>query len=304
MRVHAERAHQILELLRAVDYLALIELIGEVGEYLRGQFDAHADVDAVGLGRDIQRGADGFHPLAAAAADGDDAVGAGVALIAELDLVAALDLGNARDGGLKVEVHAVLELVIYVLQHDVVYVGAEVAHLRVQQMQAVFKAHALDAGVRGGVELRALAAVGAVYFIDIHHEVDRFLLADMLIERAAELVGDVVLTVGESARAAEAAHYIADIALDAGLDLFAVDGASALIQRTAKLEHRDLETAVCLDQLIGGEDTAGARTDNYYVVICHFESIPLSFAKKYTACRVPGSRWEQQPTEQRQCILD
>ena len=304
MRIHAEGAHQILKLLRAVDYLALIELIGEVGEYLRGQLDAHADIDAVGLCRDIQRGADGFHPLAAAAADGDDAVGAGVALIAELDFIAATDLGNSRDCGLKVEVHAVLELVIYVLQHDVVYIGTEVAHLRVQQVQAVFKAHALDAGVRGGIELRALAAVGAVYFIDVHHEVDCFLLADVLKERAAELVGDIVLTVRESARAAEAAHYIADIALDAGLDLFAVYGASALIQRAAKLEHRDLETAVCLDQLISGEDTAGARADNYYVVICHFESIPLSFAKKYTACRLPDPRWEQQPTEQRQCILD
>ena len=105
----------------------------------------------------------------------------------------------------------------------------------------------------------------------------------------------VIGVVGEGARAAEAAHYIADIALDAGLDLFAVDGASALIQRTAKLEHRDLETAVCLGQLIGGEDTAGARADNYYVVICHFESIPLSQKNILpVVCPVPGGNSSRQ----------
>ena len=143
------------------------------------------------------------------------------------------------------------------------------AHLRVEKVQAVFKAHALYAGVGGGVELRPLAAVGEVYLVHIAHEVDGLLLADMLIERAAELVGDVVLAVGERARAAEAAHNAAHRAFHAGLDLFAVDGAFALREGPAQLKNAEPETLVRLGQLIGREDTAGAGADYQYVVV-HF----------------------------------
>ena len=46
-RVHAECAHKILKFFGAVDYLALVKLVGKVSEYLIGQLDAHAYVDAV-----------------------------------------------------------------------------------------------------------------------------------------------------------------------------------------------------------------------------------------------------------------
>ena len=141
------------------------------------------------------------------------------------------------------------------------------AHLRVQQMQAVFQAHALDAGVGGGVEFGALAAVGHVDGIHILHQVDGLLLADMLIERAAKLVGDVVLAVGKRARAAEAAHDAAGLALDTGLDLLAVDGAAALLQRLAQLQHRDLQRPFGIGKLPGGKDPAGAGADDDNVVI-------------------------------------
>ena len=53
LRVHAERAHEILIFFGLVDDLALIKLVGQVLEDLGGQLDAHADVDAVGLRLDV-----------------------------------------------------------------------------------------------------------------------------------------------------------------------------------------------------------------------------------------------------------
>ena len=72
--IHAEGAHVVLELLGAVDDLALIELVRQRCEHLGGKLDAHADVHAVGEGLDVQVLADLLDPFAAAAADGDYAL--------------------------------------------------------------------------------------------------------------------------------------------------------------------------------------------------------------------------------------
>ena len=165
------------------------------------------------------------------------------------------------------KVHPVLELVVDVFQHHIVDVGAEVTDLGVKQVQPVFQAHALDVAVGGGIELRPLAAVAEVDFIHVLHQFYGLGLADMLIKRAAELIGDVVLAVGEGAGTAEAAHDAAGLAADAGFDLLSVDGAVPLVQRLAQLQHADLQTAFGLCKLIGGENSAGTRADNDDIVI-------------------------------------
>ena len=178
------------------------------------------------------------------------------------------------------EIDLVLQLVENVAEDDVVYVGAEMADLRVEQVQAVFKAGALDLGVGGGVELGALAAVGEVYLVHILHQVDGFLLADILEQRAAELVRDVVLTIGERARAAEAAHDRAGGTLDAGFDLLAVDRASALVKRLAQLKYADLQCSVCLRQFVGGKYSSGACAHDDNVIV---HGVSLQSGKKIAA---------------------
>ena len=141
------------------------------------------------------------------------------------------------------------------------------AHLRVQQVQAVFQAHAFDLRVGGGVKLRPLAAVGEVDGIHVLHQFYGLLLADMLIKRAAELIGDVVFAVRKGAGAAETAHNAAGFAADAGLYLLAVDGAAAFVERLSQLQHGDFQTAPGVRKLISGKDTPGPGADDDNVII-------------------------------------
>ena len=83
--VHAERADVVLELFRAIDDLALVELVSQVGEDDGGDLDAHADIDAVRLRGDLELLAHALHPLAADAADGDDALVAGVGAVDKIN---------------------------------------------------------------------------------------------------------------------------------------------------------------------------------------------------------------------------
>ena len=284
VRIHAERAHQILELLGAVDDLALVQFVRQLGEDLGRQLDAHADVHAVRVRGDAQTFTDGFHPLAAAAADGDHAFAAFKALLAGGDAVALVCLLHRRDGRVEVEVDLFLQLVVDILQHDIVDVRAEVTHLGVEKVQPVLEAFLFQLGVGRGVQLRPLAAVGKVDAVHIAHQLQRLALADMLEKRAAELVGDVVLAVGERASAAEAAHNAADRALDTVLDGLAVDGAFSLVKGTAELDDRDLQTLFGVCQLIGRKNAAGAGADHNNIVF-HFTSLLGAVCLFFRICK-------------------
>ena len=80
-RVHAEGTHVVLELLGPIYDLALVELIGQMGKNHRRELHAHAEIDAVGHRLDVHFLTDFLHPLAAAAADGNDALRAVIFLV-------------------------------------------------------------------------------------------------------------------------------------------------------------------------------------------------------------------------------
>ena len=240
-----------------------------------GQFDADAEVDAVGEGLEAQLVADGLHPLAAAAADGNNTFPAGMRVGFALDPeAAALDGADVVDGGIEEEVDLLLQLLIEVFQHNEVDVRAEMADGGIEQVELVLDAELFETGAGGGVEFGARAAVGHVDLVDIVHQLERLLLADVLVERAAEVVRDVVLPVGERARAAEAAHDRAGLAFDARFHALAVDGTAALGERMARLENGDLQAAVFLRQLVGGKNAAGASAHDDDIIIKILHSVP------------------------------
>ena len=173
------------------------------------------------------------------------------------------------------------------------------AHLGVQKMQAVFQAGTLDFRIGRGVELGTLSPVDQVDLIHIFHQVDGLLLAHILIQGAAELIGDIVFSVGKGARAAEAAHDRAGGAFDAGLDLLAVNGAFPALKRIAQLEHTDFQPPVRLGQLISAEYSSGACAHDDHIII-HSSYSFLHDAKKAPVRHLPFGN--QQPHEDRDFV--
>ena len=223
---------------RAVDDFAFVQFVGQVGEYHRGQLHPHADVHPVGAGFNAHIPADLFHPLAAAAAHGDDAAFAGAFAGIGDDHIALRRFFNFPHGGVEEEIHLLGKFGIEVFQHHIIDVRAQMAHGSIQQIQLVLDAELFEPGTGGGEEPGALAAVGHVDFVHITHQLQGVLFTDVLVQAAAEVVGDVIFSVGKRARAAEAAHDGTAFAADAGFDFFAVDGAAALFQGMAGFDTR------------------------------------------------------------------
>jgi hypothetical protein len=78
--------------------------------------------------------------------------------------------------------------------------------------------------------------------IYVMHQLKRLLFADIFVKRTAEVVGNIVFTVGKGSRAAKAAHNGTALAADAGLYLFSVNRAMPLIQSVSCFKDRHLET--------------------------------------------------------------
>ena len=265
--VHAEGTYIVLKLFRAVDDLAFIQFVGQVREDHSGQLHPDAQIYAVGAGGDIQILAHLFHPLAAAAAHGGNDAPAGIALVAYQHVVAAVGHLDAGNGGLEAEIHLVLQLVIQPPQHHQVDVRAQVADGGIQELELILHAFLFQRRAGGGIELGALAAVGHVDLVHVLHQLNGLLAADMLVERAAKIIGDVVFSVGKSTRAAEAAHNRAGMAADAAFDFHSVDGAAPLGEGVARLKNSDFQLGPFLFQFIGRKYAAGACAHNDYIII-------------------------------------
>ena len=85
-----------------------------------------------------------------------------------------------------------------------------------------------------------LAAVGHVDLVNVVHEVERLLLADVFVQRAAKVVGDVIFSVGKSACSAESVHDRAGLTLDTAFDFVTVDRAVALLERVTGIKYCNL----------------------------------------------------------------
>ena len=74
VRVHTKRSDVILEFFGFINYLAFVQLVGQMFENFRPQLYADAYVNPVRSRRNFQLATDCFHPLAAASARGNYAI--------------------------------------------------------------------------------------------------------------------------------------------------------------------------------------------------------------------------------------
>ena len=213
-----------------------------------------------------------LHPLASAAANGNDALLALEVTTSAMHGVAFIRYGNGLHRGFKVEIHFFLQLGIEIFQHQVVDVRAQVTHGSIQQVQVVLNAKGLEPCAGRGVQLSSFTAVTQIDFIHVAHQLQRTLFPDILVQRTTEIVGDIVLAIRECACAAESAHNGTALAAYAGLYFYAVNGAMTAVQRVTRFEHGNLEGRFTGSQFVSGEDTAGTCTDDDNVILIHDHS--------------------------------
>ena len=168
--IHAEGADIVLKLLCAVDDLALIELVGQVGKHHGRQLYPNTQVHSVAPGGNVHFFAHGLHPFAAAASYGHDTLVAVHDPGSGDDLVASLrQRKQVLHRGIKIEIHLILQVVVEVLQDHIVDIRAQMADGGIQQLQLVLDAELFELGAGGGVELGSLAAEAHIDVIHIMH---------------------------------------------------------------------------------------------------------------------------------------
>ena len=271
--VHAESSHPVSILLGAVDDFAFVKLVRQVRENLGGQLHPDADIHPVGFCGDAQVTADGFHPFAAAAANGDDAVLAEIGRILTQNFIAVLRDGNGQHCRVKEKRHFILEIIIEVCQNHIVDIRTQMPDRSIQQMQVILNAEGFESAAGSGVELCPFAAIAKINLVHITHQIQSLFFSDIFKQCSAKIIGDVVFSVGKSTCAAKSAHNAAAFAANTGLYLLPVDGAAPLVQRMTRLKNSHLQLRPALHQLIGRKDSTGACTDNNDIILHCFSSL-------------------------------
>ena len=141
MRVHAECAHEITILLRAIQKLGLVDLARDIVPDLIGHFDADADIDAVVLLLDAKAVAFIRKPFRTGTARCDDEIRS-CNRLAVLEFQAVIPLPvrfDMCDRAFKAELHLVLEIFIRAFQHAKVVLRAKMAHTGAQEVQIMLQ---------------------------------------------------------------------------------------------------------------------------------------------------------------------
>ena len=123
VRIHTEGTHGIFEFLGSVYDLTLIQFISQMREDDSGKLHADTDIHTVGLGVDIQILTDLFHPFAATAAYGDDALVTLVGGVLAADAISRIQCFHSFYRSIEIESHFIFEFCVQILQHDKVDIG-------------------------------------------------------------------------------------------------------------------------------------------------------------------------------------
>ena len=146
----------------------------------------------------------------------------------------------------------------------------------VEQIQLILQTELFQVRACCGVHLCALTAVFHIDLIHILHQLDCLCLADIFIQSSAKIIGDIVLSVRESACTAKPAHDRTALALDTALYLLSVNRAAPPVKRMPCLEHCDFYLFFLLQHLIRRKNST--RTCPYYDhVVMHCNTLAFSF---------------------------
>ena len=164
------------------------------------------------------------------------------------------------------KIDAVFHLRIQIFQNDVVDISSQVTDRCVQKPELILNADFFKICPGCGIKLSSLSPMGEIDGIHIMHQLQRLLFADMFVERSAEVVGNVVFAVTESACSAKSGHDRAALAAYAGLDPVPIDRTMPFLQLISALKYTDLPARLFQHKFISGKNTAGAGSYNYHVI--------------------------------------
>lgn len=177
---------------------------------------------------------------------------------------------------MEIEINVGLHFIVHVFQHDIVDISTEVTHRCIEQLQLVLHAELFEFCARSREHPCRLSAMADVNLIDVVHQINRLFASDVLIQRAAEIIRNIVFSIGESACSAKSAHDRTGRTFDTGFHLLAVNRTTALLQRITRLKNRYLKLRTLFHQLIRRKNAARTCADDndiiFHTYILHFSS--------------------------------
>ena len=267
--IHAEGAHLVPVLLGPVDELGLVDHVGDVLEDQGGQLHPHTDVDlVVGHGQAQLTALLGKPLCPGPAGGGDEELGQILVPVRCLQAVPPLCLADGGDGGVELEGDVPAQVFVEIGENPQVVLRAQVFYPGLEEVEVKFQGlfpQGLGGGGLRGKDLPG-GPVGGVDLIHVVDELHDLLLRHEVGEPAAEGGGKVILPVRERPGPAEAAHGVADLAVNTFPHLARHNGAAAVVDVLALIHDQHLHPRIAADELVAGKYPGLSAAQNHGIV--------------------------------------
>ena len=126
-------------------------------------------------------------------------------------------------------------------ENVVIDIRAKMPDRSAQQVQPVLQTRCPETAVSSIVQFLTASPIPDIDLIDIAHELERSVFSDVLMQRAAEFIRNIVFPVGECACSAEPVHDGTAGTVNASRYRCSVDGAVSLLKRSPRFQYNGLQ---------------------------------------------------------------
>ena len=158
---------------------------------------------------------------------------------------------------------------IHIFQNNIVYVSSEMSDRCIQKLELVLHADLFELCAGCRIKLCALTAVLHINLVNIFHQINGRLLADMLVQSTTKIICDIVFSVRKSTCPAKTTHNRTALAGNTALYFLSVDRTFSLSKLMSCLKNRYFAVRILLDKLICSEDTSRSCSNDYHIIIIH-----------------------------------
>ena len=146
----------------------------------------------------------------------------------------------------------------------------------IQKLQLILQACLFKIGSGSGIHFRTLPTIMHIYLVYIFHQFYGLFFTDILMERSAKIIGDIVFSVGKGSRPSKTTHDRTGFTTDTAFYLVSINWAMPLLQRMSCFKNRNLQIGSVFCQFVCRKNSAWSRTYNNNVILHHLLS-PFRF---------------------------
>ena len=131
----------------------------------------------------------------------------------------------------------IFHCIIKIFKNYIIDICSQMTHRSIQKIQFILQTEFLELRSCCRIKFGSLTAIFHINIIYIFHQFNCLALANMLVQRSAKIIGNIIFSIRKCACAAKSAHNRASLTIDTVFYLFAVNRTFSFLKGISLFEN-------------------------------------------------------------------